>query len=303
MPLFNSPVICAVLGGLAWAVLGLAYKVAENTRCRPISYGLVFLLVAGVVPVVRAVCEPTAWGNPWLWGLGLLSGGLLYGGIQLVMAAYRLGPASIVWAVLNLAILVPILLAPLFHERYLWIDPLLLVLFMLMLLAFERSMAQAGETSAKRLAPFLLILAAIFIDNGFFLLGGKVKQALFGDTNSAAFAAIIYLSGLALTVLVEAVRRQPLRISPAEWRAGTLAGVSSGVGTLFFLAAMALPSVNVFSIVLGIALLGGIVLTSIFYRERMNILKVTGLALGAGVLLSAILREPLAARLSILISR
>jgi len=55
-------------------------------------------------------------------------------------------------------------------------------------------------------------------------------------------------------------------------------------------AAMSLPSIVVFPITQGIALIGGIVLMALIYKERINIFKVVGIILGLAVLLQSIFR-------------
>ncbi len=288
------PMVCALLAGCCWAALGLSYKLSERLQCRATPFTLVFSLVAGVFTLGISFFETTAWTDPRLWGVALALGVLLYGAIELAARAFALGSATICWTVINLSVLVPIFLAHfLYREALYWIDPGILVLFILMLLVLARSMRGAGSTQSGRLAPFLLTLGVLFVANGTFMFGSKVKEALFSNANSAGFSAIAYLSCMGLAVLVWLLRNGGARITPGEWRAGTCAGLTSALGFLCFLAAMSLPAIVAFTLAQGISLLGGVVFTSLLYHERISAWKGVGLAIGLLVFLLTGFRAPI----------
>lgn len=70
-----------------------------------------------------------------------------------------------------------------------------------------------------------------------------------------------------------------------------MAGLFSGAGLAFMMAAVALPAMILYPITQGIALIGGIVLTAAIYRESLHPKKLIGFALGLIMLTMAILRE------------
>lgn len=292
----------AGLAGLCWALLALSYKIAESSRCRPTAFGLVFTLVAGVFTLLKSCAEPSTWQDPRLWYLGLTMGVMLFLGIQIAMRAYTLGSAAITWTVVNLSLLVPIFLAHLvYHEALYWIDLGILTLFLLMLITLTRGAGEGegeGTHAATRVAPFLLALLSIFFVNGSFMFGMKVKDVLFVKSNSAALCAIVYFTCTLIAVCVLRLREGNIRVLPVEWRAGTLAGMTSGLGFLLFLAAVRLPAIVVFPLGQGVSLLGGVGVTALVYKERFNKFKALGLALGITVFMLAGFREQLAAWLT-----
>jgi drug/metabolite transporter (DMT)-like permease len=287
------------ISGLFWAVLGLGYKVADHYRCRTAGFARIMFVTSGLICVIVAgVVEQTAWGDWRLWALGLSAGVMFFLVLLLLMPAYRLGPASVVWIVVNLGTLVPILLSPLFHERLYWFfDPLLLGLFVLMLLAFQRGMAQAKETTPATGMLFLLVLLAVFLTNGILLAAPKWQSIMFDGANRLGYLAIFYLGGAASTLVADLLRKESLPPTRNEWKAGLLGGVSGAVGMLLFMAVIRLPAAVVYAANGGVSLLGGVLLTTLIYRERLNALKITGLALGLIVLLTAVLRMPLVEKL------
>jgi len=291
-----SPLIFAILAGICWALMGLCYKLADHRRCRPIPFAVSFLLVAAAAAAFLLPGEKTTWNAPTLWLIAGAVGLVTFADIALLTRANALGPASIAWTMLNLGLLVPTLLAPVFfHESLHLVDGMLLALFLLMLVSFARSMATAGETRAEHALAFGLCVVGVFILEGLYLLGGKVKFHLYGDANSAGYTVITYLVGAVLAWGAHRFNRNYSPPSGTEWLVGALAGITSSAGSLLLLAAMKLPAIVVYPITMGIALLGGVTLTMVIFKERLNIYKTVGLVLGVIVLLMATLRDPLIA--------
>ncbi|HEY3416576.1 MAG TPA: hypothetical protein VGM23_06810 [Armatimonadota bacterium] len=296
--LISIPLLCVLLSGIAFAFLGLLYKVAAHDGCHPTPFSIPLGFTAGGLALLLAFREATAWGDPRLWLLGCAQGLLFYLAVIMLTRANVLGSAAVAWSVLNLSMIVPILLAPvLFHERFFPTDLLLLLLFGAMLVLFTRGVAATGETPIRSLGAYVLALLATFALNGLFMLGYKVKQALFAGQNSGGVTAIMYLSaaGLATLAYLLSPRPRPL-LTLKEVRWGALAGIASGCGFVFILGGTVLPSVVVFPLSQGLSLLGGALLTTAIFKEPLNALKVSGLLLGIALLLLAVFREPLALR-------
>jgi len=287
------------LSGLFWAMLGLGYKVADHHSCRTGSFSRVMFFSAGVICVITAFFQHTHWSDWRLWVFSGVVGVLFYGVLLILMPTYRLGPASVVWIVVNLGILVPIFLSPLLFDEHLYwfIDPVLIGLFILMLLAFQRGMAQAKETTRATGLLFLFALLSVFLANGVLLAAPKWQSILFHGGDRIGYLTISYFAGGIFTAGLDLFRREPLRPTAWEWKAGLLAGLSTSIGMVLFMTAIKLPAAVVYSMNGGVSLLGGVALTSIIYHERFNLMKVVGLALGTIVLLTAVLREPLVMKL------
>lgn len=289
------PLVLVMLAGMAFAVLGLSYKLASVHACRSSGFAAIFLLVAALLAGGRTFCEPTAWSDLRLWGLGLTMAALLFGALSLVVAVNRLGPASVSWTLINLSLLIPVLLAPLLlGERWLPLDSALLALFCLMLMSL-RSGLRGGARESDHAAPgFWPLLMVAFVLNGTFQFGTKSTATLFHGANAAGLATIYFGGALALAALSHLAQTGGLRCTASEWRCGALAGTCAGVGNLLMLHSMSLPTIVVFPLAQGISLVGGVALTTVLFRERLNAGKLVGFALGLAVLLLALLREPLA---------
>ena len=284
-------IFLSILSGISFAGAGLGYKMAEHRQCRTPVFILVFAITGGAFAGIKALFEVTAWLDPRLWLLGITMGLLFDLAIYFIMQANRLGPASMSWTVLNLGLLVPIFVSPFIaDETLLWLDPVIVVLFILMLLAFARGMENTGEIVKGRHKQHTLMLLGIFFAQGLFLLGNKIKHVLFTDANTAGLTFIVYLSGATGVLFVIYATRKRLNFLESELKAGTVTGICNSLGVILLLGAMSLPSTIVFPLSASIALLGGVFLTSIVYGEKLNPMKITGVMLGLIALLLAVLR-------------
>lgn len=288
--------------GIAIALLGLVYKISAQRQSRAIPFTLAFLATAGLLMLGKAFTEPTQWSDWRLWALSLPMGILFYIGIPVIVYANKIGPASVNWTFVNLGLIVPIAVAPLlFHEHLLAVDAFTLLLFVVMLLVFGRDMAAGGETKAEHLLMYGCILFACWANNGIAMTLLKQKDVVFGALNSAGFGAIFYLSGAFLTVLTLPFTERGQRPRVVDAGLGALAGLCSGGAILLMFYAASLPAAVLFPITQGMGLLGGVLLTTVLYRERLTPLKTTGLVLGMAVLLCAGLRESLSGWLHLLV--
>lgn len=293
-------ILLSILSGVSFAGAGLGYKSAERWRCRSLEFTLVFAITGGAFAGIRTLFENTIWLDPKLWLLGITMGFLFDLAIFFIMQANRLGPASVSWTVLNLGLLVPIFVSPfIMNEAVLWlVDPIIVVLFILMLLMFAWGMENTGEIDKRNQKQHILTLLGIFFAQGVFLLGSKIKYLLFNNSNTAALTFIVYLSGAVAVLLVVYTKRKRFSLLGSELKAGTVTGVCNSIGVILLLSAMSLPSTIVFPLSASIALLGGIFLTSLTYGEKLNRMKATGVLLGMMALFLGIFREKLAAILT-----
>lgn len=287
-------ILLPIFSGISFAGAGLGYKMAERWQCRTSVFILVFAITGGAFAGIKAFFEITAWLEPKLWMLGIAMGLLFDVAIYFIMQANRLGPASASWTVLNLGLLLPIFVSPLIaDEAVLWVDPIVVLLFILMLLVFARGMKNTGEVVKGKQTLHVLMLSGIFFAQGLFLLGNKIKYLLFNDANTAGLTFIVYLSGSLGVLFVILFTRERLNFTMGELKAGIVTGVCNSLGVILLLGAMSLPSTIVFPLSASIALLGGVFLTSLIYGERLNRLKMIGVVLGLMALILAIFREEL----------
>jgi drug/metabolite transporter (DMT)-like permease len=160
-----------------------------------------------------------------------------------------------------------------------------------MLALFAQSIRKNEETSLRTTGVYFLMLLGIFLSNGFFLLGNRLKHELFGEANTAALTFIVFLVGGLIAWFVTVLGKQRNQIGLNEWKAGGLTGLSNSIGTIFYLSAMSLPATVVFPLNASIALLGGVVLTTAIYGEKFDHYKTAAMGVGTVALLLAIFRE------------
>lgn len=286
----SMPMLAALAAGVMLALLGLSYKVAESTGCRPLPFTALMSLTAAGIAAVPACLEQAAWHEPRLWLLGAGMGLMLCGAIQLMISVNRLGSASVAWCVSNLALLVPILMSSAFlGEKLRPVHGLLLALFGAMLLAFTKGSAGEGGMRTERRTAFWLLLGLLFLANGLLSFGFKLKAAIYPAGSSGALALIYFGTTAAAALGAELVRSGGVRFTRAEWRAGLMAGASCSLGNLLLLVAARAPAVLVFPLAQSLSLLGGVALIAIVYKERFNAAEWVGMALGLGVLVLALL--------------
>jgi len=293
-------IIFAILSGVAFAVMGLGYKLAERWHSRTLPFAIVFMSAAGVISLGIALLQPTAWHDWRLWAMGSATGLLVLPCIMLVVRTFRLGSAAIAWTVLNLSLLIPILMASfLLKQPLLPIDAVSLLAFALMLLAFARGMsAEEDRQPSGNLPKYLTLLTILYVGNGLVQCLQQLEGTLLGGGSSGGYSVIFFGTGALLGSLLLWRTEGRLTFAAGEIKAGLLAGACSATGVVCFLCALGrLPSIVAFPISQGISLLGGVVLTAGLFRERLNLLKVFGLALGVVVLCVATRREDLNRRL------
>ncbi|MGD8753551.1 MAG: hypothetical protein PVG14_19135 [Anaerolineales bacterium] len=293
------PLLMAILSGVMYAFAALGYKMAERLNCRTSTYIIVFSIAGGLFAIIKSFSEISEWDDPRLWLLGIGMGLLFDLAILFIMQSNKEGPASISWTILNLALLVPIIFSPiLFQERIYWIDPVIVAVFVLMLGFFAQSLRKTDNSTMKNTRRYFLWLLGIFLSQGLFILGNKVKFELFENENTAALTFIVFLAGGLIALLATIREREKLRIQFAEWKAGTLTGLSNSIGTIFYLGAMSLPATVVFPLSASIALLGGVILTTRVYGEEYDLYKIIAMAIGFIALLLAVFREQIVFRVS-----
>ncbi|MBN1541389.1 hypothetical protein JW992_04520 [candidate division KSB1 bacterium] len=289
-----TALVFALSAGGCFALLGLTYKLAHHWHCRVPVFTLIFTLTAGIIALGGSDVHAREWNSVSLWVLGGAMGLFLAGAIALVNLTNRLGPAYISWTVINLSLLLPIFISALFlREPLTPADLLTLLLFVLMLVFFNRGLIglqRAPQSLPWRYAFFLIGMWAL---NGLFLFGNKLKYDLFGETGSAELAAVFYGSGSAAVFLFSVVTRQKLWPVRREWVAGIAAGTASAAGILLMQAAMSLPAATAFPLVQGMSLVGGALVTGLVFRESINRWMLFGLSCGVAVLILAIYRDRL----------
>jgi multidrug transporter EmrE-like cation transporter len=280
--------IMAVLAGGCNAVVALASKAAERSRCRPAAYGLVAFVVAGLTAFLTTLGGEAAWGDWRLWAFGGAMGALNLAAITAMLRANRCWPPSIVWASANMAFVAPILLSALFlGEPLRGMDALIVAGVALMLAGLaehtpSRDRADEGDGRPAPGARWLL-LGVVFATNGLLMLGFKLFGVMLPAQPSACLVAATYGCGALLAAAVQ-VSRGALRVNRAEFGWGSGAGAATSLAALALLVAMQLPAAVAFPIVQGTSLAGGVFLCALVFRERLTPRKLAALAVGLGTM-------------------
>lgn len=286
------PLVAAIVSGVAYAVLGTLYKGVTATGARLYAFLGVFMGIGAIVTGICTAFHPTTWGDPRLYLFGLGGGMLTVVSIQSVIRASGLGPASIVWTISNLALILPVALSPLlFHEPLTLVDFGTLALFAVMLSLFAQNLRTQGEIHAGNLAVFIGLLALAFCADGFNMVAIKYKELCFGVANSAAIPMLSFALGACFARGMYLRTYGAVPLSRAEWVLGAGAGLACSVGILGLFGAMSLPVVIALPVVKGLSLGGAVLLYFVLFRERCLPLKLVGLTLGALVLALSIFRD------------
>jgi multidrug transporter EmrE-like cation transporter len=215
----------------------------------------------------------------------------MYGAIPIMIAANRVSPPSLVWAMANMGLLLPIVGSSVFlHEPLRPLDAVVLALFAGMLAAFQRGTRAAGDAHSASRTKLVLLLAAVWAVNGLLMLAFKINGAWFPEHASGRLSAVMYATAALLALSQHRGLRGLGAIRSGEWRWGSLAGLASGTSILRLLPTMRLPAGVAFPIIQGASLLSGCLLTALAFREHLNCWKLAAITLGLAVLLLAVVR-------------
>jgi len=288
--------IFAIAAGISNAVMACTLKGAQNAECRIVPFGTVSMTLAALLAFAFIPVVQGSYSILGGWILGVVLGFLMSSAIASAILANREGPPSLVWCMANLGLIVPIALAAIFQNEPLRVsDTFLLGNFTLMLWMFKRGMRVAGDFSDGHSRPwrYVILLVVVFLCNGLLMFGFKLNEMLYPALNKACFVAAFY-SGASMAFLLSGVflkRHAGLHPRTCELKWGAMTGVFTVSAVLFLQAAMCLPAIVVFPIVQGIALIGGVVLMALIYKERINKFKAVGIALGFAMIIQSILRD------------
>lgn len=283
--------LLAVLAGIGNAGVGLFGALAQRRGCRPGAVALLFLSTVALAALVLLPAVDRAGVTPGLWCLAACMGGLYVTAVRTAVIANGRCPPTVVWSLANLAMVVPIGVAPLlFAEPWRAIDVPVAVAFAALLYAFHRGTNQAGERPSCGWAGVLPLLTAVFLSNGLLMLGYKLKGAYWPEAGAIPFAAMVFGGGSALEAALQWLPKRRFDLRAEEWRWGAAVGLAAAVANLALVGAARLPAVVLFPIVQGLSLSGGALLIILCLRERLNRWKLLGFAMAGLVIAAAVLR-------------
>jgi len=288
--------ICAISCGLTNTVVGWSFKGAQNAHCPTERFGgygsgIALLAALGMLPFFSGPCLT---GGVWLIGSGL--GVLFCATTALNVLANRMGPPSMAWSMANMGLLVPIILSWRLGESFRWSDGVMLLVFGMMLLGFQRGMAQADDRIRTSRGRYILLLAAVFLVNGLLMFGFKWNGMRYPDANPASLLTAMYGSAWVCFMLWTTVRHGVKTSAPANstlWptlKWGVVLGSAISLTQILMQAAMSLPAVVAFPLIQGLSLMGGVLLMAWVYRETLNGAKIVGLMAGLAVMILSVLR-------------
>lgn len=277
---WDARVAFAILSGLGFALLGVAYRIAQlHGR----SATQIVLLVCGFGTAFFAL--QTNWGllpeMPLRVAITAVASGLSqYVAMTLVVIALRTGPFAPTWCAISL-FFVPVL----FYGRYVIGDQILPLQYVSLAAAVAAVICSAGapreaDHPASRSAPtrpviYGILLLAILIGNGLASVAVKelaVRPA--GDSNlmqlyAAPYFTLFYLA-LGLGVLAEQAIGGGLRSLD---RMSVGLGILGGVGSLGGFAAQARFADGqpvLFTLSGAVTLLGAALVSVAFFREKIT---------------------------------
>jgi len=282
----------AISAGCCNALVGVISKQAEQRQCRPGPFAMLFMGMIAAASVMLLAVVGGAWGSPQVWLLAAVMGSMYLLVMRGMISANQSFPPSLVWTLANVALVVPVGLAPLLlGESWRCMDWVIVAVFAALLYTSRRSMKPSRTTTpAVRWLNGLPSLAVVFLGNGLLMLGYKLKGVFWTDVGAAPFAIMIFGAGFLVELLLHFRRGDALDIKSAEWKWGMSVGAAAAAANLSLLGAVSLPAVVLFPVVQGIGLGGGILLMLLLYREMLNTWKVAGFVLAMTILMLALLR-------------
>jgi drug/metabolite transporter (DMT)-like permease len=285
------PFFWAITAGCCSALAGVISKQAEQRQCRPEAFSLLFLGTVTAVFAVMWTIIGGRWGQPQLWLLAVIMGGLYLIVMRSMIPANQSFSPSLVWTIANVSLVIPVSLAPLLlHEYWRAMDWAIVATFAALLYTCWRSVNPCKNTSAVRQWSGLPALSAVFLGNGLLMFGYKLKETLWPDTGTAPFALMIFSSGFFCELLLYFRSGGAVGIQSAEWKWGIFLGIATAAATLCLLGAVSLPAVVVFPVIQGIGLGGGILLIFMLFRESLNVWKIISGALAMTILFLTFIR-------------
>ncbi len=288
----HAPVILAAFGsGLANAVMAMASKGAERSRCRLAPYSAVALGTAGATAFGVALAMRAVWSAWALWAFGIVMGALFLSAVASMLKANRDWNPSMVWSTANMAFVAPILLSALtLGEALRWRDGVIAAGLLVMLMGLaEPASAVSSDLSAPSPGRRRVMLAAVFVTNGLLMFGFKLFGVLLPGVKSSCLVAIMYGSG-AVAALALFALQGPFRVSRAEAGWGLATGTATSAAVLALLPTMQLPAAVAFPTIQGTALVGGVLLCALFFKERLTLRKLGALLCGLAALVLAGMR-------------
>jgi drug/metabolite transporter (DMT)-like permease len=281
----------AIAAGCFNSLTGVISKQAEQSQCRPGPFALLFMGTVSVESAIMLVFIGGKWGPPQLWLLTVVMGGLYILATRSMISANQSFPPSLVWMLANVALVVPVGLAPLLlRENWHTMDWAIIAAFAALLWTSRRGMEPDRPTAKPRGLNGLPSLMVVFLGNGLLMLGYKLKGVYWPDVGAAPFALLVFGSGFLVGLLLHFRHGYALDIKPAEWKWGMSVGAAAAAANLSLLGAVSLPAVVVFPVIQGIGLGGGVLLMFLLYHERLNAWKVAGFVLAMSILVLALIR-------------
>ena len=284
----HVPLILAAFGsGMANAVMAVASKGAERSQCRLAPYSAIALGTAGATAFAVALKLRADWTSRALWVFGIVMGVLFLAAVASMLRANRAWNPSMVWSAANMAFVMPILLSAFtLGEALRWADAAIVAGLLVMLMGLVDPLT---PTTSQPTRGRWLMLAAVFVTNGLLMYGFKLFGVLLPGVKSSCLVAIMYGSGAAVA-LGFLIGQGLFRFARAEVGWGLATGGATSAAVLALLPAMQLPAAVAFPTIQGTALVGGVLLCALIFRERLTPRKLGALLCGLASLVLAGMR-------------
>lgn len=277
--------LLAVLSGLCFAAMGVAYRLGQGRGITPLQI-LFWASIVGIVffgartPIVSWTAAPRV---VWIWAI--LGGFSQYLGLHLAAKALRLGPLSPYWCATNLTFLITALVATFF-----WDEPI--TLLQRLGLASGISAVLAGVWSAtpatgidRQTAPagwghrmdYAFTLCLLMLINSLMPIAVKALSREVLSTGgdvlsqfSGVFTTVVYASlwlGMAVDMVLRSAWRRPdLRLIGLA----ALAGGGSVSGFLLWCLCATLPAAVLFTLSSIATIVGAGLVSVILFREKAS---------------------------------
>lgn len=274
-----SPLILAVISGVGFTFIGIAYRLGQDHGVPPIRVAIGFSIVAAAFFGANALGTTLSDVPARVWIIAVIVAAGQYVTVKMVRVALARGPLSPLWCACMLGFVPAVLYARLFlGEQIEWMQYAGVVAGVLCVVAGSRQQGAAGESrgagGSRILYGFVLLLLLASNSLAFVALKDlRAHTSASGETYLAAYRDIYFVTYYALVAVMFALDMlvsRSARVPIVRWLAlGLMAGGGVVIGASALAASAALlPAAVVFTASSISSILSGTAVSVLFFREK-----------------------------------
>jgi len=269
-----------VLAGACFALIGIAYQLAQRNGVAPLRVFLLMAMVGTGFFTVRVVAMPLDGITSAALMLGLACGAAQYLSIRLVGRAMELGPFSPIWCVLSLhfapVVLYEALVLSTPQPTARWLATGCAIACCV-LAALTQERGKSSPNTRRQLAYGTLLIVILFVNAAPNL---AIQHLTMRNLALDPMFLMMYI-GIGVLSLIDAAANRELGMTfRRAWRQGLLAGAGSTAGMVFLAAAVSRVGASAFLVVGMVTLILPMLAAVTVFAERVSLRWIGTLLLG-----------------------